>query len=130
VKYSQGKWGFSVQKRVYVECGAKFNGKDPGGKIWREFCRRVGWLTGNSYVNHSDFTYNPSISPAGEFPWLLVGRVATFQFIQQEEIGRIWHNAMNRNLIVKSVLGRMAEERMGFPLAMRCLFSRIETCKF
>ncbi|NJN21014.1 MAG: GUN4 domain-containing protein [Leptolyngbya sp. RL_3_1] len=68
VKYSQGKWGFSVQKRIYVECGAKLDGKYPGDKIWYEFCQRVGWRKGNSYVNYSDLTFDPSISPAGEFP--------------------------------------------------------------
>jgi hypothetical protein len=72
VKYSQGKWGFSVQKRVYVECGAKLDGKYPGDKIWYEFCRRVGWRKGNSYLNYSDLTFDPSISPAGEFPRTVV----------------------------------------------------------
>ena len=33
VKYSQGKWGFNVQKRIYVECGAKLDGNYPGDKI-------------------------------------------------------------------------------------------------
>jgi hypothetical protein len=68
VKYSQGKWGFSVQKRVYVKCGAKLDGKYPGDKIWHEFCQRVGWREGNSWVNYSDLTFDPSISPTGGFP--------------------------------------------------------------
>lgn len=73
VKYSEGKWGFSVQKRIYVECGAKLDGKYPGDKIWHEFCRRVGWRKGDSYVSYSDFTFDLQKSPAGEFPlWVVV----------------------------------------------------------
>jgi hypothetical protein len=68
VKYSQGKWGFSVQKQIYVDCGAKLDGKYPGDEIWHEFCRRVGWMEGESYVNYSDLTFHLEISPAGEFP--------------------------------------------------------------
>ena len=73
VKYSQGKWGFSVQKQIYVECGAKLDGKYPGDKIWYKFCQRVGWRKGNSYVNYSDLTFDLSISPTGEFPVFVVG---------------------------------------------------------
>ncbi|HIK45480.1 MAG TPA: GUN4 domain-containing protein, partial [Leptolyngbyaceae cyanobacterium M65_K2018_010] len=43
VKYSQGKFGFSVQKQIYVECGAQLDGKYPGDKILHKFCDRVGW---------------------------------------------------------------------------------------
>jgi hypothetical protein len=99
VKYSQGKWGFSVQKRIYVECGAKLDGKYPGDKIWHEFCRRVGWRKDNSYVNWRDLTFDPSISPAGEFPGFG---------------GRFWWG-LGLGLLGGRVVGG--------------LFSRIETCK-
>lgn len=33
VKYSQGKWGFSVQKHIHVECDAKLDGTYLGDKI-------------------------------------------------------------------------------------------------
>ncbi|MEO1069927.1 MAG: GUN4 domain-containing protein, partial [Cyanobacteria bacterium J06638_6] len=68
VKYSKGKWGFSVQKRIYVECGAKLNGKYPGDEIWYEFCRRVGWRKGDSYVSYSNLTFDLQKSSVGEFP--------------------------------------------------------------
>ena len=35
VKYSQERFGFSVQKQIYVKCGAKLDGNYPGDKIWR-----------------------------------------------------------------------------------------------
>ncbi|MEM7772867.1 MAG: GUN4 domain-containing protein, partial [Cyanobacteria bacterium P01_A01_bin.37] len=37
VKYSDGKFGFSVQKEIYVQCGAKLDGNYPGDKIFKEF---------------------------------------------------------------------------------------------
>ncbi|MBD2460664.1 GUN4 domain-containing protein [Oscillatoria sp. FACHB-1407] len=77
VHYSNGHFGFSVQKKIYVECGAKLDGKYPGDKIWYKFCDRVGWRKDNRYVNYSDLKFNPSISLMGELPgcggWLGVG---------------------------------------------------------
>jgi hypothetical protein len=69
VKYSQGKFGFSVQKQIYMDCGAKLDGKYPGDKIWHRFCDRVGWRKGGNYLNYSNLKANPSLSPIGEFPW-------------------------------------------------------------
>lgn len=68
VQYSQGKWGFSVQKRIYVECGAKLDGNYPGNKIWHDFCRRVGWRKGESHVSYTDLTFDLQKSLTGEFP--------------------------------------------------------------
>jgi hypothetical protein len=88
VKYSQGKFGFSVQKKIYVDCGATLDGEYPGDNIWKEFCDRVGWSKGGNYLNYRDLTANPSLSPAGEFPlvgggwerdlWLWCGGVGGF----------------------------------------------------
>jgi len=74
VNYSQGKFGFSVQKQIYVECGAELDGKYPGDKIWYEWCDRVGWRKGGEYLNYEGLQANPSFSPAGEFPlWCWLG---------------------------------------------------------
>lgn len=67
VKYSQGKFGFSVQKQIYVDCGAKLDGEYPGDKIWEEFCDRVGWRRDGEYVSYNDLQANPSLSPMGQF---------------------------------------------------------------
>lgn len=81
VKYSQGKFGFSVQKKIYVECGAKLNGEYPGDTIWYKFCDHVGWRKGGKYLNYPDLKANPSLSlsPPGEIPrlglWVWVGVV-------------------------------------------------------
>ena len=69
VKYSQGKWGFSVQKRIYVECGGKLDGKYPGAKIWEEFGDRVGWRVDGEWIyTYDSLNLDLSLSPAGEFP--------------------------------------------------------------
>ncbi|TVQ13986.1 MAG: NACHT domain-containing protein [Leptolyngbya sp. DLM2.Bin27] len=77
VKYSRGKWGFSVQKRIYVECGAKLDGNHPGVKIWEEFGDRVGWRKDGGWIYRYDsLTNDLSLSPEGEFPlegWRWVG---------------------------------------------------------
>lgn len=68
VKYSQGKFGFSVQKKIYVICKATIDGQYPDGKIWYKFCDQVGWRNGSKYLKYQDLKANPSLSPAGEFP--------------------------------------------------------------
>jgi uncharacterized caspase-like protein len=67
VKYSQGKFGFSVQKQIYVETGNPLDG-EYNDETWEKFCDRVGWRKGNKYLNYSDLKANPSLSPVGEFP--------------------------------------------------------------
>ena len=86
VKYSQGKFGFSVQKKIYVECEAKLDGKYPGDKIWHEFCERVGWRKDGSYLRYKDLKANPSFSPAGEFPGGWVCVVGVFVGL----LARVW----------------------------------------
>lgn len=68
VKYSNGKFGFSVQKKIYVECGAELNGEYPGDEIWDEFCDRIGWKRAGEYVEYSDLKFSPASSSTGELP--------------------------------------------------------------
>jgi serine/threonine protein kinase len=62
VHYSGGKFGFSVQKQIYVECGGKLDGNYPGDKIWDRFCDRVGWRVNNQYIYYFDINFNTSAS--------------------------------------------------------------------
>lgn len=67
VKYSKGNFGFSVQKQIYVECGARLDGNYPGDEIWEKFCDRVGWHKDGEWLYYDDL--NPSLSsPQGIFP--------------------------------------------------------------
>ncbi|EAZ88775.1 GUN4 domain-containing protein [Crocosphaera chwakensis] len=69
VKYSKGKFGFSVQKKIYVD---KLGGtRNYNEKIWYEFCDRVGWRKGGDYVSYSDLTFELiDTTPVGHLPFL------------------------------------------------------------
>ncbi len=68
VHYSNGKFGFSVQKKIYVdELGGT---RDYNEKIWCEYCDRVGWREGGSYVSYSDLTFELlDTTPVGHLPY-------------------------------------------------------------
>ncbi len=67
VQYSRGLFGFSVQKEIYVECGATLDGKYLGDEIIEAFGDRIGWRQNDQWLTYSDL--NPSFSsPKGNFP--------------------------------------------------------------
>jgi GUN4-like len=43
VKHSRGKFGFSVQKKLYLECGGVLDGKYYK-EAWTKFCEANGWV--------------------------------------------------------------------------------------
>ncbi|MGK7954706.1 MAG: GUN4 domain-containing protein [Crocosphaera sp.] len=56
VKYSNGRFGFSVQKKIYIdELGGT---REYNEKIWNEFCERVGWIEKGRYLNYSDLSFD------------------------------------------------------------------------
>ncbi|MEA5451205.1 GUN4 domain-containing protein [Leptolyngbya sp. CCNP1308] len=67
VKYSNGKFGFGVQKQIYVETGNLLDG-EYHEENWKAFCDCVGWRKGGKYLVYSDLKANSSLSPTGEFP--------------------------------------------------------------
>ena len=69
VQASQGRYGFSVQKEIYVRCGAKLDGNYPGDEIWRKFGTEVGWRVNDSWKNYDDLTWN-STHVLGHLPWV------------------------------------------------------------
>lgn len=70
VKYSNGKWGFSVQKQIWQECGSPMDYNDD----WKKFCNRVGWRSkDNGWVNYSNLTFDLQKSLRGEFPGIMGG---------------------------------------------------------
>ena len=74
VQASQGRYGFSVQKEIYVRCGAKLDGEYPGDEIWRKFGTEVGWRVNNEWQDYDDLTWN-SIHVPGHLP-VVVGTAA------------------------------------------------------
>jgi GUN4-like/NACHT domain len=72
VKYSNGHFGFSVQKAIYVRCGGKLDGKYPGSKVWEKFGDTVGWRMDQEWQNYRDLKVSLS-SPQGIFPRIIWG---------------------------------------------------------
>lgn len=71
VKYSNGHFGFSVQKKIWQECGSPTQ----SGKEWDRFCVKVGWQnsTATAYVVYSELKFNADLSPQGELPQRIIG---------------------------------------------------------
>jgi tetratricopeptide (TPR) repeat protein len=68
VKYSEGKFGFSVQKQIYIDCGGT-----PGeynSNAWYKLADTVGWRKGGSWLDYSDYTFNTHSSQVGHLPLL------------------------------------------------------------
>ena len=104
VKYSNGRFGFSVQKRIWLEVGGNPGNYDD--KVWEKFGDRVGWRVKNDWISYSDLTFSVN-APQGHLP---VGEgVGVRGRVCGSEV--FWWRGEN-------VLGRG-----------RCLFSRAETCK-
>ena len=77
VKYSNGKWGFSVQKLIWQECGSPMDCNDD----WEKFGDRVGWRKGGDGLSTEDLTYDFEKSLIGEFP--CVGSVCISSLAQR-----------------------------------------------
>lgn len=67
VKYSSGRFGFSVQKRIYQELGGT---RKYDAEIWRAFGDRVGWKNGEKWLNHDELRWdrNCAVTPLGHLP--------------------------------------------------------------
>jgi len=54
VKYSNGLFGFSVQKRIYESLGGS---GEYDQKIWEAFGDRVGWRVNNTWLYHNELKF-------------------------------------------------------------------------
>ncbi|MFP5271397.1 GUN4 domain-containing protein [Coleofasciculus sp.] len=70
IKYSSGKFGFSVQKRIYEQ----------SGKDLMAFADRIGWRVSNRWQSYNELTFNQN-APIGHLPgggvvgWLAWGNL-------------------------------------------------------
>jgi len=55
VKFSGGRFGFSVQKQIYVETGNSLDNQYHG-ESWKRFCHQVGWMKGG-YIAYTDMKF-------------------------------------------------------------------------
>jgi serine/threonine protein kinase len=80
--YSNGKFGFSVQKEIYESLGGT---RQYNQKVWEKFGARVGWrkrgmfgMFGGEWVSYSDLTFNMQAPKAhlpicGYYRWGVTG---------------------------------------------------------
>ncbi|NET80090.1 MULTISPECIES: GUN4 domain-containing protein [Okeania] len=70
VKYSNGKFGFSVQKKIYKNMLDGTKSYDE--KIWEAFGHEVGWYREGEWSYYSDLTFYLNEARAGHLPGCLV----------------------------------------------------------
>ncbi|MFM6836169.1 MAG: GUN4 domain-containing protein [Dolichospermum sp.] len=64
VKYSDGRFGFSVQKRIYQGLGGT---REYNQEIWLKFGDKVGWRKGGNWLYYKDITFDKK-APEGHLP--------------------------------------------------------------
>ncbi len=64
VKYSRGRFGISVQKRIYLSLGGK---RKHDKKTWEALGERVGWRVNNIWIFPEDVNYTIN-APQGHLP--------------------------------------------------------------
>ncbi|MDB9463747.1 GUN4 domain-containing protein, partial [Dolichospermum circinale] len=57
VIYSNGKFGFSVQKQIWLELGGKLDG-EPDWDTFRKLGSRVGWRKNNEWLSYESYTFS------------------------------------------------------------------------
>ncbi len=68
LKYSNGHFGFSVQKRIWESVGGKLNADLTTWIVWG---KRVGWYVENNWLAYHSLQFNQN-APIGELPKLPV----------------------------------------------------------
>ncbi|MGD1704612.1 GUN4 domain-containing protein [Dapis sp. BLCC M229] len=71
VKYSDGKFGFSVQKKIYQSLGGT---KEYNKEVYEQFANKVGWHDKKGWLGYSDL-YAPLARYTGHLPIVLWGIV-------------------------------------------------------
>ncbi|MGK7899320.1 MAG: GUN4 domain-containing protein [Xenococcus sp. (in: cyanobacteria)] len=64
LKYSNRKFGFSIQKEIYQSLGGT---KEYNKEIWAQFGERIGWKRGDKWLSYSNLSYNLD-APLGHLP--------------------------------------------------------------
>jgi hypothetical protein len=62
-KYSQERFGFSVQRKVWEEHGSP----PDNSSAWMEYCRSIGWIEDNKWKTHERLSFDIS-APVGHLP--------------------------------------------------------------
>ncbi|MGF2039411.1 MAG: GUN4 domain-containing protein [Nostoc sp. CmiVER01] len=70
VKYSNGHFGFSVQKEIYLSVGGKADGNYHEA-AWERFGDRVGWRVKSNWIKYEDVNFDTAF-PKAHLPGLIL----------------------------------------------------------
>ena len=74
VKYSNCRFGFSVQKRIYQSLGGT---REYDWEVWQQFGDRIGWRKNNEWLYYNDLTFSEKAPeahlPLGWEVWVYAG---------------------------------------------------------
>ena len=71
VHYSNGLYGFSVQKQIYVECGGNLDFSYPSPETWDKFCDGTAWKSEGNWVSYPQLFFKDNfMCVKGHLPML------------------------------------------------------------
>mgnify|MGYP002632922255 CR=1 FL=1 len=77
VKHSNERFGFSVQKKIYLSVGGRIGGGwSDNEKAWEQYCARVGWRKWGGFLlfEYDNVTFDDTASKRGHLPAYVVFR--------------------------------------------------------
>ncbi|OBQ41268.1 MAG: hypothetical protein AN485_02905 [Anabaena sp. MDT14b] len=98
VKYSDGKFGFSVQKRIYQSLGGTRNYDD---KIWQAFGYKVGWRTVDRWLYYSSFIIYDKRAREGHLPtpWMFIDMSFMGVILFMNGVGKVCFSSVMSRLV-------------------------------
>jgi len=87
IKYSNGCFGFSVQKRIYENLGGT---REYDPQIWEAFRDGVGWRDSNGWIKYNDLKFNTQ-PPQGHLPsrWAFWSRGGVLEVKWEDLLSRV-----------------------------------------
>ena len=82
LQYSNGYFGFSVQKKIFNEC-----------KELKKFGKSVGWYHNQTWITSSEVNYTLTNIAKGHLPWGIMG-VATFDNVVLDALAGVLRNTV------------------------------------
>ncbi|MEM6502023.1 MAG: GUN4 domain-containing protein [Cyanobacteria bacterium P01_C01_bin.89] len=67
IQYSEGKWGFGIQDKIWKECGSPMS----NDVTWERFGNRIGWRKSDKWLDREELNFNLETSPNGHLPWCM-----------------------------------------------------------
>jgi GUN4-like len=90
VKYSGGRFGFSIQMRIYLDCGGGLDGEQQDWEIWEMFCERLGWRENEKDIIYRCLQFDPQFSAPGELPLFFFRHLQMNRYSFQGQIRDFW----------------------------------------